>query len=243
MDEIQKEILKCSTNAELEHYVDSLEGVLFPNMEKPVLQARHNAKVDRVTLTALPRDAPNSLVPIETIGDGNCFPHAISNALFGSESHHKEIRLLLVVEGVRNKVHYLENTYLSLGASHIHGRGTFPQQYALFSGQWYPNTGNVEEIVKNIYETEMMQLRLDGNFMGMWQLWAACNIIGRPIRSVFPERGSYSFRSDFNRLCVPLYKHCRNCLPLNILWTPMRVNGDIHFVPLLHKCENQVSCC
>ena len=83
----------------------------------------------------------------------------------------------------------------------------------------------------------MMQQRLDGSFMGMWQLWAACNVIGRPIRSMFRDRGSHSFRSDFNRLCVPLYKRCQIHLPLNIMWTPMQVNGDIiHSVPLLHKC-------
>ena len=162
-------------------------------MEKPVLQAKCNAKVYRVVLTALPKDAPKGVVPIETVGDGNCFPCAISNALFGNERHHKEIRLLLVIEGVRNKVYYLDNKYLSLGALCIHRRGTFQRQYALFSDQQYPNTGNVEDIVETIYETEMMQRRLDGNFMGMWQLWAACNVIGRPIRSMFPERGSHSF--------------------------------------------------
>ena len=82
-----------------------------------------------------------------------------------------------------------------------------------------------------------MQLKDDGNFMGMWQLWAASNVIGRPIRSVFPHRGSHAFRSDFNRLCVPLKHRCRNCVLLNIMWTPMRVNGGIiHFVPLLRKC-------
>ena len=236
MDEVQKEILKCSTFAELEHYFNSLESVHFLNMEKPVLKAKCNAKVDRVTLIALPKDAPKGVVPIETVGDSNCFPCAISKALFDNESHHKEIRLLLVIEGVRNRVHYLDNNYLSMGASHIHRKCTFKQQYALFSGQHYPNTGNVDDIVETIYETEMMQLRLDGSFMGMWQQWAACNVIGRPIRSVFPDRGINSFRSDFNRLCVPLYRICQNHLPLNIMWTPIQVNGDIHFVPLLHKC-------
>ena len=148
----------------------------------------------------------------------------------------KEIHLRLVIEGVQNKSHYLNNDYLSLGTTHIHHKGTFPQQYALFSGQQYPSRGNVEEIVEAIYDTEMVQLKNDGNFMGMWQLWATSNVIGRPIRSVFPHRGSKAFRSDFNQLCVPLKHRCRNCVPLNIMWTLMRVNGDIiHFVPLLRK--------
>ena len=54
-----------------------------------------------------------------------------------------------------------------MGASCIHRKGTFQQQHALFSGKQYPNTGNVDDIVETINETEMMQLRLDGNFMGM----------------------------------------------------------------------------
>ena len=35
-----------------------------------------------------------------------------------------------------------------MGASHIHRKGTFQQQYAFFSGQQYPNTGNVDDIVE-----------------------------------------------------------------------------------------------
>ena len=86
---------------------------IFQTWRNQYTKAKHNAKVDRVTLTALPKDAPKGAVPIETVGDGNCFPCAISKALLGNESHHKEIRLLLVIEGVRNKVHYLDNNFVN----------------------------------------------------------------------------------------------------------------------------------
>ena len=125
---------------------------------------------------------------------------------------------------------------MSLGATHIHGRGTFSQQYAMFSGQQFPTCGDLDDIIESIYDTEMVQIRNDGTFMGMWQLWAAANVIGRPIRSVFPECGSYQFRSDFNRLCVPLNERCRKHVPLSTMWTPVTPNGTIvHFVPLLRK--------
>ena len=82
----------------------------------------------------------------------------------------------------------------------------------------------------------MVQLKNDGNFMGIVAIGATSNVIGRPIRSVFSHRGSEAFRSNFNWLCVPLKHRCRNHVPLNIMWTPMRVNGDIiHFVSLLRK--------
>ena len=74
--------------------------------------------------------------------------------------------------------------------------------------------------------------------MGMWQPWAACNIIQRPIVSVFPVRGSPEFRADFNQKLVPIDSRFRSHEPLNIMWTPVSPNGHIiHFVPLLKKMK------
>ena len=99
-DTVHHEIKRCSTFSELEQYIDTLDLCQLPNLEKPVLQVRHNAKVDKIALQALPTDAPAGLFPIETTGDGNCFLHAVSRAIFGDESQHKEIWLRLVIEGV-----------------------------------------------------------------------------------------------------------------------------------------------
>ena len=120
------------------------------------MQSKNSARVDKVALSSLPKDAPVGLYPYETTGDGNCFPWALSKALFGNESHHREICLCLVIEGIKNKLHYQPNSYLSLGATHIHGRGTFPQQYAMFSGQQFPTSGDLDDIVKSICDTEMV---------------------------------------------------------------------------------------
>ena len=110
----------------------------------------------------------------------------------------------MLIEGIQNKDKYLDNEYLKLRATHIHGRGTFPQQYALFTGQNLPQCGSLEETVEIIYDRYILDLRKEGSYTGMWQIWQACNVIGRPIRSVFPMRGSKAFRSDFNRLCIPM---------------------------------------
>ena len=110
----------------------------------------------------------------------------------------------LLIEGIQNKDKYLDNEYLKLGATHIHGRGTFLQQYALFTGQNLPQCGSLEETVEIIYDRDILDLRKEGSYTGMWQIWQACNVIGRPIRRVFPMRGSKAFRSDFNRLCIPM---------------------------------------
>ena len=86
------------------------------------------------------------------------------------------------------------------GATYIHTKGTFPQQYTLFSGlNISPSvTGNLDDWVDIIYNAEIMDIWKDGNFMGMWQLWTMSNLIGWPVRTVFPYQGSVRFRSNFN---------------------------------------------
>ena len=123
----------------------------------------------------------------------------VSTSVFGNESKHREIRLQILMECVKNKQIYLDDAYLRIGATHIHKWGTFPQQYALFSGQYiHAGFGNINDIVEIIYEKEIVTLKNDGAFMGMWQLWALTNILGRPIRSIFPHCGSTEFCADFN---------------------------------------------
>ena len=138
------------------------------------------------------------------------------------------------MEGIINREYYMDNDYLSNGATLIHSRGTFPQQYALFSGQYFhPVGGNIDDIVNTVYEKELLSVKSEGSFMGMWQLWEACNILQRPIMSVFPKRGSKSFCADFNRMLVPIDERFCNRECLYIMWTPIMPNGQIiHFVPL-----------
>ena len=237
VEEIFAEISNLNTFRCLEEYFDNLTACEFESLVQPIKIMPRNVEIDQVAKFSMPSDCPNNLVPVVTQGDGNCFPRAISRSLFGNESKHREIRLHILIECIQNKHYYLDNEYLSKGVTHIHGRGTFPQQYALFSGQYIPaGYGDIEEIVETIYEREVVTLKNDGAFMGMWQLWAASNLTGRPIRSVFPNHGSTAFRADFNRLIVPVNTSLQKKKPLHIMWTPMHPHGDIiHFVPLLKK--------
>ena len=100
-----------------------------------------------------------------------------------------------------NKQRYLDNSYLSVGSKSLQIEGSFSEQYALFSGQYAH--GNIEDVVESVYEKEFLEMSHKNTHMGMWQIWASTNVIGRPIMSIFPERGSAAFRSDFNQLCVP----------------------------------------
>ena len=148
------------------------------------------------------------------------------------------LRIRIIIECIKNKQLYIDNDYLTNGATYIHKKGTFPQQYAMFSGLNIPlsGTGNLDDWVNVIYIAEIMDIWKGGPFMGMWQLWVTSNIIGWPVRTVFPHQGSFTFRSDFNRMEYPQHRSLHKLQPLVIMWTPVTLYGKIdHFIPLLKK--------
>ena len=199
VNRIFAEIENLNTFTSLQEYFNNIDENEFPSLVKPIKSVKRNVKIDRVAHFSMLNDAPKNLVPVHTVGDGNCLPRAVSTSVFGNESKHREIRLRILMECVKNKQIYLDDAYLRIGATHIHKWGTFPQQYALFSGQYiHAGFGNINDIVEIIYEKEIVTLKNDGAFMGMWQLWALTNILGRPIRSIFPHCGSTEFHADFN---------------------------------------------
>ena len=63
------------------------------------------------------------------------------------QTAHAEIRTQIVYEGVLNKDLYLNNEYLSEGATNFCSRGTLCDQYTMYSDNYNPNTPlNVEAI-------------------------------------------------------------------------------------------------
>ena len=224
-----------NTFAELETFVDSLPN----NFLKPLKCRLHKFNrmqhtIDEVARFSLPCDCPQNYIPIWTLGDGNCLTQSLSCTAFGTDSRHVELRARIVIEGVINKNRYLDNAYLSVGSSCVRSTGSYTEQYALFSGQHAH--GDLQDVIESVYEQEMVEMSQTNTYMGMWQIWQATNVLGRPIKSIFPDRGSQAFRADFNRLCVPYNQRLRNKEPFYIMWTPTVQNGKIqHFVPLLKK--------
>ena len=126
---------------------------------------------------------------------------------------------------------YIDNEYISRGASVIHRRGTTVEQIAMFAESYIPNTPvNVEKEFK----TEVKGLCKDGKYIRLWQICAAANIFKHPINSVYPNVHR-CVRQDLNRK-VWCIDECNNSNPiLQIMWTPVAVNSEdpCHFVPLL----------
>ena len=75
----------------------------------------------------MPTDVPSGLAPMQIKGDGNCFPHTISYLLSKSQAMYIEIRVHIIYEAVQNIEKYLDDIYISLGATNFCEHGTLPE--------------------------------------------------------------------------------------------------------------------
>ena len=135
-DPVMHVLDKFNTYSELENYVESLPKKLLKPLKCAVSKfqpLKHS--IDNVAELSIPKDCTHNLIPVFTIGDGNCYPRSFSCAAFGNDSQHVLLRAKIVVEGVYNKQRYLDNNYLSKGSNALQTEGSYSEQYALFSGQ------------------------------------------------------------------------------------------------------------
>lgn len=232
---IYEDLQKFTNYFDMEEYILTVESSHLLHSE--IQKVKKSWVTDGVALGAKPRGCSANLIPITTTGDGNCLPRSISTAVYGNQSRHLEIRIRLLIELVKNKRYYLDENYLGLGTRFRNQGCTFASMYAEWSGQHIPmQRDNIEEIIEMIYNNEVLAMRLNHTYMGLWQMWAASNVLGRPLQTVFPDRGSAKFRPNYHRLLVPIDVSNRKKEPLHIMWTPVVPNGEIcHFVPLLKK--------
>ena len=144
------------------------------------------------------------------------------------------MRVHTVYEAVINLDSYLDNIYITVGAHNFYDCATLPEQYAQYSANYIPNNA-VPLDVLDLYKKEVMDIRKDGVFMGIWQIFQAANVLKCPIRSVFPSIGNVNVIKDLNRTvyCIDHGNNAKRAA--NIMWTPMQVTNlrPCHFVPLL----------
>ena len=70
--------------------------------------------LDLIAMHHMPDDMQPALAPIQTVGDGNCFPRTISYLLFKTQARYTEIRVILVYEAVRKMEHYISQSQLHI---------------------------------------------------------------------------------------------------------------------------------
>ena len=82
-------------------------------------------KRDATAFYLIPDDVgvnKEKLFPVNTTGDGSCFYYALSHLVCGDESHCVEMRVRVIVEGVKNMNLYLNHEYLCRGYDFPHHR-------------------------------------------------------------------------------------------------------------------------
>ena len=196
-------------------------------------------KLDLVALHHVPDDAPLGLAPIIVGSDGNCFPRTISYILYRTQEKHVEIRVRIIYEGVLQRNKYLDDMYISHGATNFYRRGTLVEQFAMYSDNYNPINGlNVNKL----YEQEIIDICKDGAFMGIWQIFQTANVIKTPILSVYPTPANLNVRGDINRQIFCYNEEYNTRESANIMWTPMQISNSrpCHFVPLLKLVRRRI---
>ena len=90
------------------HSYDKIVQLVHDNVLPPIelnkkYQLLSDDKTDPVAMHFFPNDHPPNVVPTHTLGNGNCFPWALSNSLFRTQNRHVKICVWLVFEAVLNE--------------------------------------------------------------------------------------------------------------------------------------------
>ena len=170
----------------------------------------------------MPPDMASGLAPMQIEGDGNCFPRTISYLLLKSQAMYTEIRVHIIYEAVQNIDKYLDDIYVSRGATNFYEPGTLPEQYAQYSDNY---NRHASFDMMRLYKQEVLDIYKDGAFMGIWQIFQIANVVKRPIRSLHPNIGNPNVREDLHRTVYCIDNTCNVRTPLYIMWTPMQVNA------------------
>ncbi|CAC5385984.1 unnamed protein product [Mytilus coruscus] len=117
--------------------------------------------------------------------DGNCLPRCRSLFAFRSESRHIENRTRIVIELALSEDLYLDNDYLRKGTN---SQESLSQLFATYSDFFIPGVHLTDNIVRSIFEAEVLNCPKLGTYMGIWQIFALSNILGWSLMSCYPDK-------------------------------------------------------
>ncbi len=107
LENLYSRICNCKSFAELSQMVHITTLPQVQQQPLPLWHEGSNEHIDQVARTELmmltDTDHIGPGLPVTTVADGNCFPHAASKLIFGTEENHLEVRMQLVFEAVKNE--------------------------------------------------------------------------------------------------------------------------------------------
>ena len=232
----------CHSFDQLRKYVDGIGDL--PALPKNFrgLRQMSGDKRDFLAYESIPSDvgvAKQELFPVVTSGKGSCFYYALSRLVYGDEKHVAEMRVRVVVEGIRNMDLYLDSDYLCRNYDFPYGNeNNLCRIYASYSSFYDARMILSEGNVEDCYKREMFNLRRFSCESGIWQLHQAANVLGCRIQSVYPhlDVNLWNLRQDFNRIILPKNLDTAEKI-VRIMWTKCNWNSMRfgHFVPLVDR--------
>ena len=190
---------------------DQLEEAILPGTEDPnsvaVLKLFHPAKLEEFT-------------PRTVYGDGNCLYRAISLALYGSQDHHLQLRLLTALEICLHSDYYQQDP---IGDNRI-------------------VTGSFTDVMKDVCKI--------GAWADFMHITAVSAVVGLPFKSYYPPMAYSDFTSEpLTRMVVGREVKTSASPACTIMWTQLtkpKLSRDFqanHFVPIFHKPPTDIPLC
>ena len=185
---------------------------------------------DAISEGLLPADTKKSgYRALKTIADGDCLFRSASIFAFGNEHRHKEMRVRKVLELALNSKFYQEGKDVK--------KILLAEIREISSKGGESSSKLSDENVKTDFECEVQNSAASKSRGCYWHLQALGTVLGRQIRSVYPDSGSNEIREYFHATICP--RKCdRLKEPLTFLWT--HTTGGVvskflpnHFVPLI----------
>ena len=237
------QIQACSTYEELKRLCQSLADIIEPLdvLSQSVSNIKDREEIDFDALKLFPSDVHPSIpvYPGKSHADGNCFPSSASRFAYNTYDNTTEMRVRIIVESVNNEKSYLTSSVLARGLSAGYNPKDLPSQYAQYSPVYIPGRRLNKNAIRDIYRNEVMQIRRNREYMGIWQFHALASVLNSPIQSVYPQRGNPVVRKDLHRLIMPCQDNAPQKMSVHIMWTSTRTDMNFeywvpnHFVPLL----------
>ena len=235
-----------TTYEELESYVNSLPT--FPDLP-PMSGNTHLQKYfrDMTAVSLLPEDCTiTKPFPVYTRGDGSCFFNALSMAVYGDQTHAEEMRVRIVIEGVKNIDDYVDADYLGRGydCPDHQANKSLVVMYCDYSSNGADVTIN-EDLERASYKSNLFDIRLSNNWCGIWQFHHAASVLKRPLHSIYPVMNAQTpwfqnMRTDFNRLILPRESNDLENEPVHIMWssTGAKAASYNHFVLVVQQNDD-----
>ena len=238
LDVFQK-VGNTSSFNEAKRYMDSVELPALDKKFKGLRQLIHD-RLDSLAFHHTPNDmdvSKDDLFAVFTSGAGSCFYYTLSRLVYGNEDHVIEMRVRVLKEGFKNIDLYLDHIYLCRGYDFPYPDGvSLPEIYATYSSFYDPAVILTKELVTEYYKREMFNHRRFSSESGIWQFHQAANVLGCPIRSVYPHVDVVNLRKDFHRLILPSNSGDAGST-VRILWAMCTWKSTRfgHIVPLVER--------